>query len=87
MRCSRYKRLWDTAIALGVHFVSITSYNEWGEGTQVGAGERERVCTIHTSRAARFEEGHAVASCADSVYSATMPGRPERTLSGAAVPA
>ncbi|KAG2448209.1 hypothetical protein HYH02_006794 [Chlamydomonas schloesseri] len=31
----RYKRLWDQAINLGVHFVSITSYNEWGEGTQV----------------------------------------------------
>ncbi|KAG2442442.1 hypothetical protein HXX76_002528 [Chlamydomonas incerta] len=31
----RYKRLWELAIDLGVHFVSITSYNEWGEGTQV----------------------------------------------------
>ncbi|GFR40729.1 hypothetical protein Agub_g1338 [Astrephomene gubernaculifera] len=31
----RYRRLWDIAIALGVPFVSITSYNEWGEGTQI----------------------------------------------------
>ncbi|KXZ56938.1 hypothetical protein GPECTOR_1g846 [Gonium pectorale] len=31
----RYRRLWDIIRGLGLHFVSITSYNEWGEGTQI----------------------------------------------------
>ena len=30
-----YDRMWEAAIDSGTHFVSITSYNEWGEGTQI----------------------------------------------------
>lgn len=30
-----YKKGWSAAIDAGVDFVTITSYNEWGEGTQI----------------------------------------------------
>ena len=32
-----YERAWDAAIAAGADAVSITSFNEWGEGTQIEA--------------------------------------------------
>jgi hypothetical protein len=31
----RYERYWAAAIAAGADLVSITSFNEWGEGTQI----------------------------------------------------
>lgn len=31
----RYKRYWRDAAASGAQAVAITSYNEWGEGTQI----------------------------------------------------
>ena len=31
----RYIRHWEAAAASGAHAVSVTSYNEWGEGTQI----------------------------------------------------
>jgi hypothetical protein len=31
----RYDRTWDAALAAGADVVSITSYNEWHEGTQI----------------------------------------------------
>ncbi|KAG2487884.1 hypothetical protein HYH03_013466 [Edaphochlamys debaryana] len=31
----RYERAWDAAVAVAAQMVSITSYNEWGEGTQI----------------------------------------------------
>jgi hypothetical protein len=30
-----YAHMWERAIANGADMVSITSYNEWGEGTQI----------------------------------------------------
>ena len=30
-----YEAMWREALALRPHAVSITSYNEWGEGTQI----------------------------------------------------
>ena len=30
-----YARMWERAIVDGADVVSITSYNEWGEGTQI----------------------------------------------------
>lgn len=30
-----FDRMWEAALGAGVEAVSITSYNEWGEGTQV----------------------------------------------------
>ena len=30
-----YRRSWDAALAVQPWAVSITSYNEWGEGTQI----------------------------------------------------
>lgn len=30
-----YAHMWERAIADGADLVSITSYNEWGEGTQI----------------------------------------------------
>lgn len=30
-----YKRMWEAAINANADLVSITSYNEWGEGTQI----------------------------------------------------
>jgi glycoprotein endo-alpha-1,2-mannosidase len=30
-----YRRFWERAIAERADMVSITSYNEWGEGTQI----------------------------------------------------
>ncbi|EFJ40560.1 hypothetical protein VOLCADRAFT_99671 [Volvox carteri f. nagariensis] len=30
-----YRALWSAALSAGVQMVSITSYNEWGEGTQI----------------------------------------------------
>ena len=30
-----YDRLWSAAIAAAPDIVTITSYNEWGEGTQI----------------------------------------------------
>ena len=30
-----YAHMWERAIADGADMVSITSYNEWGEGTQI----------------------------------------------------
>ncbi len=32
---ARYDRLWAAALAAGVDFVAITSFNEWHEGTQI----------------------------------------------------
>jgi len=32
---SYYERMWRSALASGARWVSITSYNEWGEGTQI----------------------------------------------------
>ena len=37
-----YDRLWAAAIAAGADVVTITSYNEWGEGTQIEAAEPHR---------------------------------------------
>lgn len=34
-RSSGWRRYWKAALEAGVEVVSITSYNEWGEGTQV----------------------------------------------------
>jgi len=31
----RYRRQWEAAQASGAPLVSITSFNEWGEGTQI----------------------------------------------------
>ncbi len=33
----RYTELWHRAVNAGAHAISITSYNEWGEGTQIEA--------------------------------------------------
>ena len=30
-----YDAMWDAALAAGADYVSITSFNEWGEGTQI----------------------------------------------------
>ena len=30
-----YDRMWQAALESGAEYVSITSYNEWGEGTQI----------------------------------------------------
>eukprot|EP00960_Hanusia_phi_P034229 750930-Hanusia_phi.AAC.3 len=30
-----YDKMWQSAVAAQTEFVSITSYNEWGEGTQI----------------------------------------------------
>lgn len=32
---SRYDRLWSAALASGVDYVGVTSFNEWNEGTQI----------------------------------------------------
>lgn len=32
---SRYRHSWEAAAASGAHAISITSWNEWGEGTQI----------------------------------------------------
>jgi hypothetical protein len=37
---SRYERYWQAALDAGADMVSITSFNEWGEGTQVEAARR-----------------------------------------------
>lgn len=34
-----YKRMWQAALASGAHHVGVTSWNEWGEGTQVEPAE------------------------------------------------
>ena len=36
----RYERWWRSAIAARPDAVSITSYNEWGEGTQIEPARR-----------------------------------------------
>jgi glycoprotein endo-alpha-1,2-mannosidase len=38
-----YDRMWQAALALHPPLVSITSYNEWHEGTQLEAAQPERV--------------------------------------------
>ena len=38
-----YERMWRAAIASGAHHVGITSFNEWGEGTQIEAAEPRTV--------------------------------------------
>ncbi|CAE8681440.1 unnamed protein product, partial [Polarella glacialis] len=30
-----YDRMWEAAVGSNPHAVSVTSYNEWGEGTQI----------------------------------------------------
>jgi glycoprotein endo-alpha-1,2-mannosidase len=35
--CARYQQYWEAAAASGAHAISITSWNEWGEGTQIEA--------------------------------------------------
>ena len=40
-----YTGSWDAALSAGASFVGITSYNEWGEGTQIEAA-RPRVIDV-----------------------------------------
>jgi glycoprotein endo-alpha-1,2-mannosidase len=35
--CARYQQYWEAAAVSGAHAISITSWNEWGEGTQIEA--------------------------------------------------
>ncbi|CAE7463740.1 Maneal [Symbiodinium natans] len=37
-----YNRMWSAAVGSRPHAVSVTSYNEWGEGTQIEPAKRHR---------------------------------------------
>ena len=47
-----YDRMWEAALAITPFAISITSYNEWGEGTQI-EGAR-----THTSKAGEVYLGY-----------------------------
>ncbi|CAK9066775.1 unnamed protein product, partial [Durusdinium trenchii] len=37
-----YDRMWSAAVTSKPHAVSVTSYNEWGEGTQIEPAKKHR---------------------------------------------